>query len=289
MTLMPGAEAPIHLVDVAVRRGRRLVLEAISFFVPAGGVTALIGRNGVGKSSLLACLCGLAPIAHGTVRILGLEPWRERRRLVERLAYVPEVPDAPPNARVSELIALDRSLFPDFDEPSLRRRLERARIARSARAGELSRGQRTQLALALALGRRAELLLLDDPTLGLDPAARRMLIDELVEELAERAPTVLLATHDLDLAERLAERIAILADGRLVVDEPLEELRERVRRVTLDPLGPPPPELEVLAELGADSLGRDVLASGSSEGRPATLGEIAIAHLDARVGSEVAR
>lgn len=280
MSSMPNPESPIRIADVAVRRGRRLVLEAVSLEVPAGGVTALIGRNGAGKSSLIACLAGLAPVSRGTVCLLGLDPWRHRRRLVEQIAFVPEMPDAPPGARVAELVAFDRAMLPRFDEAGAWRRLARGRISRSARAGELSRGQRTQLALALALARRPEVLLLDDPTLGLDPAARRLLIDELIEELAERGPTVFLATHDLDLAERLAGRIAILADRRVAVDEPLEELRERVRRVTLDPLVAPPPEIHVLAELGADALGREILVTGAERGQPATLSEIVTAHLD---------
>lgn len=278
----PLADAAMSLEGVQVRRGRRTVLEAISFRLEPGRVAAIFGRNGAGKSSLIRCVAGLAPTAAGTVRVLGLDPWRQRRQLFERMAYVAEVPDAPPAARVAQLVAFDRSVCDTFDEVAAHRRIARAEIPLSARAGELSRGQKTQLGLALALARRPQLLLLDDPTLGLDPIARRELIDELVDELAERGTTVVLTTHDLDLAERLAERLLILANGRLVVDDELDTLRTRLRRVVLEPGAAVPAELRVLAELGADSLGTEVLAVGGELGRDASLSDIVTAHLGSR-------
>ncbi|MCA9687272.1 MAG: ATP-binding cassette domain-containing protein, partial [Myxococcales bacterium] len=170
-------------------------------------VVAIVGYTNAGKSTLLQSMIGLLPIEAGQMRVLGLDPWRSRMELMRSLAFVPEVPDAPPQARVATLLRLDQGIFPDFDVPSTHRRLERAGIALKARAGELSRGQKTQLALALALARKPQLLILDDPTLGLDPLARKVLLDELIDDLAERAPTIVLATHDLDLAERLADRL----------------------------------------------------------------------------------
>lgn len=280
MTSNPEPDAVLQLVDVAVRRGRRQVLGQISFTLGRGSVAALVGRNGAGKSSLLACLAGLAPIAAGSMRVAARDPWRERRALMAEVAYVPEVPDAPPTARVAALVAFDSAVAADWDQDGVDRRLARAGIGQRARAGELSRGQKTQLALTLALARRPQLLLLDDPTLGLDPVARRVLVDELIEELAERGPTVLLATHDLDLAERFADRLLILAGSKLVLDESVDTLRQRIRRISLDPSTPVPPELEVLAELGSDALGRDLVASGTEAGTPATLAEIVSAHLD---------
>lgn len=284
------AEAPaVSLVGVRVVRGRTVVLDELNLSVASGAVTAVLGRNGAGKSSLMACLAGLAPLAQGQARVLGLDPWRDRRRLFERLAYVPEVPDAPANVRVRDLLAFDRAVCPHFDEVAAKRRIDRADIALGALAGALSRGQKTQLALALALAREPELLLLDDPTLGLDPLARRTLLDELVDTLAERGPTVVVATHDLDLAERLAQDVVLLAGGRVRVAEPLEALRERVRRLTLAPGVTLPPEFAVLAELGVDGLGREVLATGPASeldnatalGRPAALVDIVTAHLEA--------
>lgn len=281
-----NADIALLLEQVTVSRGRRRVLEAIDLAVPSGGVTAIFGRNGAGKSTLLQALVGLRPVAAGRARVAGLDPWRERVQLMQTVAFVPEVPDAPAHARVSQLLALDQGIFPSFDIDATSRRLERAAISPRARAGELSRGQKTQLALALALARRPQLLILDDPTLGLDPLARKVLLDELIDDLAERAPTILLATHDLDLAERLADRLVVLGGGRIVLDRSLEALRAELRRVVVPPGVELSGDAEIVAELGADSLGRELLIRYPSPeaiplgARDAALLDIVTLHLE---------
>jgi ABC-2 type transport system ATP-binding protein len=284
-----AAEPVLLLEQVSVSRGRRRVLEPIDLGIAPGGVTAVFGRNGVGKSTLLQCLIGLLPIISGRLRVLGLDPWRDRAGLMCRVAFVPEIPDAPPHARVAQLLRFDAGIFPNFEVSATHRRLERAGIALGARAGELSRGQKTQLALALALARKPELLILDDPTLGLDPLARKVLIDELIGDLAERAPTIVLATHDLDLAERLADRLVVLAGGRITLDQPLDTLRAEIRRIVVPPGSEPPADVEIVAELGNDSLGRELLIRCLSPelvplgARDAGLADIVAIHLELSV------
>lgn len=289
-----AAEPVLLLEQVAVSRGRRSVIQAVDLALAPGGVTAVFGRNGVGKSTLLQSLIGLLPITSGRLRVLGLDPWRDRAGLMRRVAFVPEIPDAPAHARVAQLLRFDAGIFPNFEVSATHRRLERAGIALGARSGELSRGQKTQLALALALARKPELLILDDPTLGLDPVARKVLIDELIGDLAERAPTILLATHDLDLAERLADRLVVLAGGRITLDEPLDTLRAEIRRIVVPPGTAPPADVEIVAELGNDSLGRELLIRCPSPeaiplgARDAALVDIVTLHLETTL-SEIRR
>jgi ABC-2 type transport system ATP-binding protein len=211
--------------------GRRAVVREATLGVPAGSFMALLGRNGAGKSTLVRGLLGLQPALGGSARILGLEPWRDRAVLMERLGLVPETPDAPPALSLDRISAFCGRLRRTWDAAGVRARLVRMGVDPSRPFGELSRGQRTQGALALALGGNPEVLVLDDPTQGLDPVARRSFFQEVLGDLADRGTTVLMATHDLDGVEALADRIAVLDGGRIHAEASLEDLKARFRRV----------------------------------------------------------
>lgn len=215
----------IEVRSLVVRYGRRVAVDGASFTVEPGAVYALLGRNGSGKTSLLKVLLGQRRADSGEATIDGLDPWRERPHLMARLGATPEAPDAPPSLPVAAIERSVAPLYPTWDAARFRARLERFGIDPRTRFGELSRGQKSLVQLALALGHAPGILLLDDPTLGLDAVARRFFYEELVGELADRGVTVLLATHDLDGVERVATHAGILAAGRLVAQGPLEELK----------------------------------------------------------------
>ncbi|MEO8505290.1 MAG: ABC transporter ATP-binding protein [Acidobacteriota bacterium] len=246
--ILPASPAPIEIRELSFSYGVKEVLHRVSLVVEAGSVYALLGRNGAGKSSLIRCLLGHQPAASGRARLLGMDSWSERARALARIGVVPEEPDAPPHLDCAALEAFCADLYPSWDSTAVRRRLARFGVPLTTAFGELSKGQKSQALLALALGHSPELLILDDPTLGLDAVARRAVFDELIGELGERGTTVLFASHDMEGIERIADRVGILAAGRLFVDEPLEELRQRFRRIngsaTLEPS-----DLEVLAPL----------------------------------------
>ena len=207
--------------------GRRTVLDGVSLAVPAGSVFALLGRNGEGKTTLVRCLLGQLQPRSGRISVLGRDPWRRRAELMAEVGMVPEAPELPPARRVREVVRFCAALEPRWDGAAASARLERFGIAPGRRIAELSRGQKAQLQLAIALAGRPQLLVLDDPTLGLDALARRELHEELVGELAERGTTVFLTSHDLDGVERLAERVAILDDGRIVAAGETEALKRQ--------------------------------------------------------------
>jgi ABC-2 type transport system ATP-binding protein len=206
-------------------------LEEISFSVPRGSVYALLGRNGAGKSSLVRCLLGQQKPTAGGCFLFGEDVWRHRARLMAKVGVVPEDSDAPPAMTARQLSAFCAKLYPIWDAPSVEARLARFGVPAGTPYGSLSKGQRALVALALALASSPELLILDDPTLGLDTVARRALFEELVGELADRGTTVLLTSHDLAGVESMSTNVGFLKDGRLALDEDLEALKGRFRRL----------------------------------------------------------
>ena len=232
MALRVIESPPLVVCDgLTVRYGARAVVDDVRFVVPRGAVYALLGRNGAGKSSIVRCLLGQRPPSAGGVRLFGRDVWRERAALMARVGVVPEEPDAPAGMTVAALAAFCRRLYQRWDQAALTARLARFGVPADVRFGALSKGQKTQAALSLALAAAPELLVLDDPTLGMDVVARRELYQELIGELADRGTTVLLTTHELDEVERIATHVGILRAGRLVIDEPLELLKGRVRHI----------------------------------------------------------
>lgn len=222
-----GTVDPIVIDGLTVRYGRRTALDNVSLKVPRGCVYALLGRNGAGKSSLVRCLLGQRKPDAGAVRLLGMDAWSERAAAMARIGVVPEDPDAPPGMTVPRIAAFCAKLYPAWDEKGVEQRLDRFSVPRDVPFGQMSKGQKGLVSLALALGHSPELLVLDDPTLGLDVVARRALFEDLVGDLADRSTTVFLTTHDLAGVEGIADRVGFLREGRLVVDEEMDTLKTR--------------------------------------------------------------
>ena len=223
--------ASINAANVTVRNGRKTAVDEVTLAVAPGSVYALLGRNGSGKSSLVRCLLGQLKPDSGHAELFGADVWRHRTRLMERVGVVPEDPDAPPETSVKDLAWFSSKLYSRWQQSAFDRRVERFGIARKARFGDLSKGQKKQVSLALALATSPEILLLDDPTLGLDVVARKSLFEEGLGDMADRGITVLITTHDLASVESIADRTGVLLDGRLVLDEEVETLKGRFRRI----------------------------------------------------------
>lgn len=222
---------PLAVSGLTVRYGRRTALSEVSFKVEEGSVYALLGLNGAGKSSLVRCLLGLRRAEAGGATLFGRDVWRHRAEVLAEVGVVPEEPDAPPALCAREIARFAARIQPKFDRPGFDERLRRFGVPPDVPFGRLSKGQKGQVALALALAPSPRMLVLDDPTLGLDAKARRSVFEELIGELAEGGTTVFLTTHELAAVEGIADRVGILRSGRLLVDEDLESLRARFRRL----------------------------------------------------------
>lgn len=222
----------ISLDGLTVRYGQRLALDQVSLDVPEGSVYALLGRNGAGKSSLVRCLLGEQKPSAGRALLLGRDVWRERASILAEVGVVPEDPNAPPAMTARQLSRFCSRLYPRWDAAGVEARLKRFGVPSGTPFGKLSKGQKGQVSLALALASSPRLLVLDDPTLGLDAVARKAVFEELIGDLADRGTTVFITTHDLAGVERIADRVGILNQGRLVLDEEMEALKARFRRIS---------------------------------------------------------
>ncbi len=221
----------LEIRNLTVRYGKTTACDDVSLGVASGSVYALLGRNGAGKSSLVRCALGEQKAESGAAGLFGEDVWKHRARLLSRAGVVPEEPDAPPTMTARQLGAFCRPLYPQWDSASFDRRLERFGVPPATPFGRLSKGQKGQVLLALALAPSPELLVLDDPTLGLDVVARRAFWEELMGDLADRGTTVFLTTHDLAAIEGIATRVGILKAGKLVLDEEVETLKSRFRKI----------------------------------------------------------
>ena len=227
---MNGNAAELDAVTIAY--GGKPLLREVSLGIAPGTVYALLGRNGAGKSSLVRVLLGLQRPEAGKALLFGRDPWRERAALMDRIGVVPEAPDAPSTASADLLSAFCGRVHGRWDAGGVANRLDRLGVPRRRPFGKLSKGEKGSVHFALALGASPDLLVLDDPTLGLDPVARHELFGDLIGELADRGTTVFLTTHDLAGVEGIADRVGILAGGKLAVEGDLEELKSRFRRIT---------------------------------------------------------
>jgi ABC-2 type transport system ATP-binding protein len=225
-------DAVVAFERVGIAHGGTTLVRDVTLRVSPGTVYALLGRNGAGKSSLVRILLGLQEPTAGRALLFGRDPWRERAGLMERVGVVPEEPDAPAAISADRLSAFCGRVRRRWDSAAVARRLDRLGVSRRRPFGRLSKGEKGSVLFALALGGAPDLLVLDDPTLGLDPVARHELFGELIGELADRGTTVFLTTHDLAGIEGIAQRIGILAGGRLALDDDLDDLKARFRRIT---------------------------------------------------------
>ena len=227
------SDTAIEIVNATVRYGRMTAVQDVTLTVPRGSVYALLGRNGAGKSSLVRCLLGQRRADAGTIRAFGEDVWTQRASLMQRIGVVSEEADAPPEMTAAQIARFCSRLYARWDQAEVDERLRRFEVPPNTRFGALSKGQKKQALLALALATSPDLLVLDDPTLGLDVVARKSLFDEVIAELADRGITVFLTTHDLAGIEALADRVAIMKNGTLVVEEELDALKARFRRIRL--------------------------------------------------------
>jgi ABC-2 type transport system ATP-binding protein len=291
------AGAPVVRVAELCRRfGSKVALDRVNLDVPRGKVFGLVGANGAGKTTLIRHLLGLYRAQSGMVRVFGKDPVADPPGVLSRIGYLSEENDLPAWMRVGELMNYSRSFYPKWDDAYAHELRQTFELAPGARIANLSKGQRARMGLLVALAYRPELLVLDEPSAGLDPLVRRDILEAIVRTIADEGRTVLFSSHLLDEVERVSDSVALIHRGRVILSAELDRLKETHRSVTLrfnEPRSQPPALAGALAWQGsgqewtavcaveAGEVGSLVAASGArvvSERMP-TLDEIFVARV----------
>jgi ABC-2 type transport system ATP-binding protein len=200
--------------ELGLRYGRRRALTDCTLDIPPGHVVGLVGPNGAGKSTLLKLACGFLTPTSGTISVLGGAPGSGAGQLA-RVGFLAQ--DAPvyPNLSIADHLSLGRHLNPSWDQAFAERRIARLELDPAQKAGRLSGGQRAQLALTVAAGKRPELLLLDEPVASLDPLARRTFLNHLMESVGDDGAGVILSSHLISDLERVCDYLIVLVSSRV--------------------------------------------------------------------------
>jgi len=238
------------------RFGKKLAVDGLDLAVPRGCVVGLAGRNGAGKTTTIRMLLGLLRPTRGAATVLGLDPRKKDVEIRRRLGYVPETHHIYPWMKVREVMKFCAPFYPTWNWRRCQELLKRFDLDESQKIKELSRGMVAKVALTLALAHEPELLVLDEPTSGLDVVVRREFLESIVRLIAEEGKTVLLSSHLLTDVERVADRIALMDQGRLKLVEDLASLKARFRRVEIAFAGEPPGDLAVEGVLKCTKDGR---------------------------------
>ena len=231
-------DCAIEVTGLRKAFGKTDVLRGVDLAVPSGATFALLGRNGVGKTTTIKALLGLLKPDGGTCRVLGLDPQKDAIEIRQRIGYMAENQTMHGWMKIKEMIWFCSRFYPTWDADEA----ERLRLAFDLPADRkikaLSKGQNSRLALLLALSHRPDLVILDEPTLGLDPIARKDFLREVIGRLQSRSATVFFSTHLLYEIEPVADHVAIMEGGTIVRHGTTDELRGAVKRVVLEPSAP---------------------------------------------------
>src|SRR6516162_11178052 len=233
----------VEVSGLSRRFGRTIALDDVSLEVPRGAVFGIVGENAAGKTTLIKHILGLFKAKTGRVRVFGLDPVRDPAGVLARVGYLSEDRDLPDWMRIGELLRYLRAFYPSWDDGFAEDLRQRFDLDASARIKTLSQGQRARTGLLAALAYRPELLILDEPSTGLDPIVRREILAAIIRTIAEEGRTVLFSSHLLDEVERVSDHVALIDRGRIIVQGPLDEVRAAHRLLTLrfeGPLAQPP-------------------------------------------------
>lgn len=222
-----GSLKPVLEVLNVTKAYEGFTLRDVSFCLPQGYIMGLIGHNGAGKTTLLSSILNLVRLDAGEIRVFGLDHRREEVAVRSRIGFVHEVPTFFSSLSVERAAAMIATFYPTWDEAGFRETAAEFELTRGKKLGHLSQRMRMRFALAVALSHRAELLLLDEPSSGLDPAFRRGLLERLSGIIEGGRTSVLFSTHITSDLDRIADFVTFLRQGRLVFSTTREELLER--------------------------------------------------------------
>jgi len=219
------ADSVIEISGLTRRFGAKTVLDAITLTIPRGGVYGLVGANGAGKTTLIKHVLGLLRAEAGSVRVFGRDPVADPVGVLSRVGYLSEENDLPAWMRVEQLMRYSRAFYPAWDDRYAEELLRAFALEPSAKIRALSKGQRARAGLLIALAYRPQLLVLDEPSSGLDPLVRRDILGAAVRTIADEGRTVLFSSHLLDEVEQVGDHVTMIDRGRILLSAPLAEIK----------------------------------------------------------------
>jgi ABC-2 type transport system ATP-binding protein len=227
------SEPVIQIAGVTRRFGATTALDSVTVAVLRGMVYGLVGANGAGKTTLIKHVMGLLLPESGSVRVFGLDPVAEPVGVLSRIGYLSEENDLPGWMSVDELVRYSRAFYPGWDDAYAEELRQTFALDRRASIKTLSKGQKARAGLLIALAHRPELLVLDEPSSGLDPIVRRDILGAVIRTIAQEGRTVLFSSHLLDEVEQVADHVTMINRGRVALSAPLDEIKEAHRCVTV--------------------------------------------------------
>jgi ABC-2 type transport system ATP-binding protein len=250
---LPAAQsgpAAIEISNLVVNYGAYRAVDGLTMTVPRGSIFGFLGPNGAGKTTTIKALLGLRPLDGGSARVLGYDVASQSLEVRARVGYVSEVNSLYDYLTIPQICSFCRATSRQWHQEVVDRYIRVFGLPAEAKVGRLSKGMKSQLALSLALGSNPDLLILDEPTAGLDPVARHEFLNKLVAEIAAEGKTIFFSSHILSEVEAVADWVGIIRRGKLVVSDELDHLKQtqKVLKLTYAEL-PPPAELEALRGL----------------------------------------
>ncbi|MDA1369618.1 MAG: ABC transporter ATP-binding protein [Proteobacteria bacterium] len=251
----------IETTKLGHRFGSNWAVRGLDLQVPRGSVFGLLGENGVGKSTTIQMLIGQLLPTEGSANVLGLDPVTDEVAIKTRVGYVPEKYGFYEYMRIREIIALVAAYHSDWNHDLQRQLIGEFSLNENNRVSELSKGMRAKLALLMALSFEPEMLLLDEPASGLDPAARRNFIETILSRYQQTGKTILLSSHLLNDFAGLLDHVAFMRDGKIDLVAPLEQLQRQMKRVRLVFEDGIPESLHVNGSIKTSVNGREAVAT----------------------------
>jgi ABC-2 type transport system ATP-binding protein len=256
---MSTTDAPhaVQITGLSRTFGSKLALHQVSLRVRRGRVFGLVGTNGAGKTTLIKHVLGRLTAESGSVRVFGFDPVADPVAVLSRIGYLSENRDLPAWMRVDELLRYMQAFYPKWDTAYAEELLRQFGLDSRAKIKTLSRGENAKAGLLVALAYRPELLLLDEPSSGLDPVVRRDILEAIIRTVADEGRTVFFSSHLLEEVERVADDLAMMFDGRVVLTGALDEVKENHHRLVLRFESPQPFAPKVSGVLRITGSGRE--------------------------------